>query len=625
MTSDPPRSLHFEASSTSSAPSRTSSSSSTLKGFSKPLANKVTAVLSSSYADSEFRDSLALLDDRHVQNTAETRRRLRLDIQKEVIESNGEVIAEFGRVAEQLRRIGSTIEALSTTYSSMKAEITAAHSATKPVLDEASVLIDRRRNVETRRRLLSAFIGHFVLTEDEVAILTLTAEPLDDRFFAVLNKAKKISTDCEILLGFEDNPSLGPEIMEQTSRNINLGFQKLYKWVQKEFRHLNLENPQISSSMSRALRVLAERPALFQSYLNSFSEARESILSDAFYTALTGSNESGSEIVSSIKPIELAAHDPLRYAGDMLAWMHSATVSEREALEALFVGDGGGLARGIQEGRETEAWLLASEEESADAGIFDPVKALNDLVDRDLSGVTRILRQRMTQVIQNNEETILAYKLANLLNFYRLTFGKLLGAGVGGNNNLTDGIQDKPGLVETLSSLESEALRHFRSLVRDHVATLRGRLYKLQETIDSKARALVEHQYSFLCHQSGLEDMFVALGQLSAERKEDLEIAVGLDVLQPQTLVEISQYLDDFLPSALVDAIDNLKALQDPKRARQVTEEAAERFCVDFEHVEKIIVAADELLSEKDEDKDPDTALRALLPRTSVEIRVLLS
>ena len=80
--------------------STSSASAPALKGLNNPLASKVTSILSASYADAEFRDSLGLLDGRNAQNNAETRRRLRLDVQKEVIDSNGEVIAEFGRVAE---------------------------------------------------------------------------------------------------------------------------------------------------------------------------------------------------------------------------------------------------------------------------------------------------------------------------------------------------------------------------------------------------------------------------------------------------------------------------------------------------------------------------------------------
>ena len=67
---------------------------------SNPLSAKVTSVLSASYADSDIRDALILLDNRGLENTSETRRQLRLDVQKEVIESNGDIIREFGHVAE---------------------------------------------------------------------------------------------------------------------------------------------------------------------------------------------------------------------------------------------------------------------------------------------------------------------------------------------------------------------------------------------------------------------------------------------------------------------------------------------------------------------------------------------
>jgi len=65
-----------------------------------PLSSKVTTVLSASYADSDIRDALALLDTRGLENSSETRRQLRLNVQKEVIECNGDIIREFGHVAE---------------------------------------------------------------------------------------------------------------------------------------------------------------------------------------------------------------------------------------------------------------------------------------------------------------------------------------------------------------------------------------------------------------------------------------------------------------------------------------------------------------------------------------------
>lgn len=64
------------------------------------LSTRITSVLSASYADLDIRDALETLDGRGVRNTAETRRQLRLDVQKEVVQCNGEIVKDFGGVAE---------------------------------------------------------------------------------------------------------------------------------------------------------------------------------------------------------------------------------------------------------------------------------------------------------------------------------------------------------------------------------------------------------------------------------------------------------------------------------------------------------------------------------------------
>ena len=575
----------------------------------------------------------------------------------------------------------------------MKAHISAAHQDTAPVLEEASELMQQKEQVEGKQQLLEAFNAHFVMSDDDISTLISSGEPVDDKFFALLARAKKIQTDCEVLLETE-NQRLGSEIMEQMSKTVNQAFQKLYRWIQREFKSLNLENPQINSAIRRALRGLAERPSLFQNCLDFFAEARENVLTDAFYTALTGSSASGDD-KSSIKPIELAAHDPLRYVGDMLAWTHSATVSEREALEVLFISDGDEIAKGIQAGRETEPWNRISEKEGT---TFDGLKALNELVDRDVAGVARVLRQRIGQVVQTHEETIMAYKLANILQFYRFTFSKLLG--------------EESILLESLQSLEESALKQFRALVRDQVAALQTELQvpaanlsppdflqdalkqlttimktyesaftftsreadfqpilakayepfishcetigqglgypdrsiftinyliasrsilapfdftdtqvaELAKTIETQAAIIIEHQHSYFRTHSGLQPLLEALVPLS-DSIEDLTTIKKLPMFQPEALTHASQILDDFLPSALMDAMENLKHLQSTRLAREITEEAAERFCDDFESVEQRLLAVDELEMEGEEKQ----SLRDLFPRTSGEIRVLLS
>jgi methyl-accepting chemotaxis protein len=579
----------------------------------------------------------------------------------------------------------------------MKSQVEAAHQQTAPILKESSSLLQKQEAVEVKSEALRSFKEHFILSQDETNTLTLPSEPVDDHFFAALVKAKKIQKDCEVLLGYEDQ-TLGLELVEETTKKVNLAFQRLYKWIQREFKTLNLENPQMSTSIRRALRILAERPSLFQNCLDFFAEARERILSDTFYVALTGESPSG-ESDALVKPIEMTAHDPLRYVGDMLAWIHSAAVSEREALEVLFVSEGDEIAKGIKSGMEKEPWRLVSDGEGGEnAAEFDATRALNQLVDRDMSGVARFLRQRVEQVIQSNEETILAYKLANLIGFYRVTFARLLGQGC--------------ALVETMAHVESEALRQFRSLMRDHIAAVQGefqqtpydlsapgffqdalgqlrailktydtsldtsvdreadfepiltesldpflsgcetvakgvpspsarfiflincklaamatlrpfdfarsRVRQLEESIADDARVVAKNQFEFLQARSSLADMFESVSQLDATLENAGKLK-ALGPFEPEALGRASQILDDFLPSALIDAMEQVKLLQDSALARQVTEDAADEFCRKFEHVEELLLLAEDALAESDE------SLRPLFPRTAGEIRVLLS
>lgn len=609
----------------------------------------------------------------------------------------------------------------------MRKHIVLARQDTAPVLEEASALMSQKQEAETKQHLLDAFTKHFIVSEDELLTLTSVEEPINDEFFDVLARVKQVHRDCEALLGAE-NERLGLELMEKSSRSLNSAYQKLYRWIQKEFKSLNLEDPRISSTIRRALRVLAERPSLFHSCLDFFAEARDYVLSDAFHYALTDA-VSGRD--SAVKPIEFSAHDPLRYIGDMLAWVHSTTVSEREALEALFIADGDELARGIQAGLSSEPWARIDEDEEI---TFDGQKALSDLVSRDLIGVARSLRQRVELVIQGHDDPVTCYRVINLLSFYQTTFSKLMGP----NSNLAELLQalekftlghfetimrDEIGNISTdqaaLTAPEDlsapqflqDSLEVLTSLMKTHEASLGTEdpngtpenkenkftpvLYAAldpffniakscaDELPNSTARAiyltnihittrssispypfaaathlsplssaistlrvdLLEIQHRYLLDASGLQVLLTSLQPFSdrsasGTKEQDIAAIATLPEFQPEALIAISQQLDDFLPSALMDATDNLKRIQSASFVKSVTEEAVEAFCRDFEFVEGMVIGADEGRNvgeatgavkedhegeESDEEEEQERSLRRLFPRTTGEIRVLLS
>ena len=585
----------------------------------------------------------------------------------------------------------------------MRQHLAAAHRDNAPIIDDGSTLLAQRQDSDTKKQLLSLFQNHFIISEDDLRLLTTNTDNINDDFFRVLAEVKQVHKDCRVLLGAE-NQRLGLELMDASSRNLNSAYQKLYRWIQREFKTVNFENPQIGPVIRRALRALSERPALFQSCLDFFTEARQHALLDAFYIALTGSSNDNYRNQAA-KPIEFHAHDALRYIGDMLAWTHSAAVSEKEVLESLASTDGDEIAKGIKAGTENEPWSMM------DGEAFDGRKALEQLASKNLAGVIRTLRQRVEQVIHNLEDPLLAYKIVNLFGFYCITFEKLLGRDC--------------DVLETVSPLESLAMKHFQSLMEDQVSSIKadvqhlprdlqvpdyldGLLKQLKElmksfqssltpattrendfkrilslTLDPLLRvckrnaasveepaqsiflincssaakrtlsehdfvqssiseidgdiancttSLTEYQHAFFLHNSGLHPLIAALAALSDEPSHKLSKIAGLPQFQPAALQNASQVLDEFLPSALMDATENLKHLADKKLVDEITAEGAERFCEDFEFVEENLVAVDEGLI--DFDKTPNemhrsregtARLRANFPRTSGEIRVLLS
>lgn len=566
-------------------------------------------------------------------------------------------------------------------------------------------MMTQKQQTETKQHLLGAFTSHFLLSDAEVSALTSTAEPVADPFFQAMTRVRKIHDDSQLLLGTEDQ-QLGLEILEQSSKQLNAAFQKLFRWTQRELRTLDLENPQLSISVRRALRVLAERPQLFQSCLDFFAENREQVLSDAFYVALTGGSAQGARGSVSSKAIELSAHDPLRYVSDMLAWAHAATVGEREALQILFISDADEISKNIKTGRQREPWLQMSEgdDEKGEVAAFDGKKALNDLVERDLSGVLRQLRQRVEQTIQSHEDATLAYQISNLIRFYCSIFVPLLGA--------------ESGIIQTLQPIAQKAFDSFRSLMRDHIAnihsdvavtpldlsppdfllealntlkglmqsydtslaatassgfqavleealdpylagcdsitkamatpqsqilsincllvtkdTLKGRTFtehrvdEIDEAVEEQASRLVHTVHAWFVTESGLKRLFDSLQEYkNTNLGQGIRGMRKLREMQADRLAMMAQKLDAFLPGAMEDARAFIGKLADKRMVREVCGKAADLFVEDFEAAERSVVGVDELImAEQGEELEEGMLLRDAFPRTSDEIRVLLS
>lgn len=117
-----------------------------------------------------------------------------------------------------------------------------------------------------------------------------------------------------------------------TDSNLEAGYEKIFRWTEDEFRQLARDiHAEPPPTLREAVRRLRQRPALFNEVLGSLSLVRQNTLLSSFLAALTKGGAGGYP-----RPIELHAHEPTRYVGDMLAWIHQATAGEKEFLDGLF-------------------------------------------------------------------------------------------------------------------------------------------------------------------------------------------------------------------------------------------------------------------------------------------------
>jgi hypothetical protein len=123
------------------------------------------------------------------------------------------------------------------------------------------------------------------------------------------------------------------------------GLEKLCKWVVRIVRVVDLDSDEPSLGTDEmfsmkmlvdAFDVLKQRPGYLTHCLDELAVHRRLALVSNFLSALT----TGAGQFGAAKPIELNAHDPVRYISDMLAWIHQSLAGEKEIVAGLLRGSG---------------------------------------------------------------------------------------------------------------------------------------------------------------------------------------------------------------------------------------------------------------------------------------------
>ncbi|XP_072180671.1 conserved oligomeric Golgi complex subunit 6-like [Diadema setosum] len=364
------------------------------QGTSNPLSRKLNKILETRLEnDKDTLEALKALSTFFTENNLRSRRNLRGDIERRSLAISEQFADAFSVVINQLDSINQDVEAMNNSCQDMTKRLKAARDQTSDLINKTTELQKEGQRLDMRARVADAFLSKYQLKPEEARVLRGTRDGhLQEEFFHSLLRVKQIHNDCKVLLR-TNQQTAGLEIMESMALHQETAYERLYRWIQGECRSMTADTVEVTLLHCKAMEALQDRPVLFRYALDEFGTARRTAMVRGFIDALTRGGPGGTP-----RPIELHSHDPMRYVGDMLAWLHQASASEKEHLEAL-------LRLATAQSRDEE---------------------IQEILSHITEGICRPFKVRVEQVIVAEPGPVLLYKLTNLHKFYHYTIGQLL-------------------------------------------------------------------------------------------------------------------------------------------------------------------------------------------------------
>lgn len=374
------------------------------------LSRKLKKVLETRTDSPDLLSSLATLSTFYADNTPQARRNLKSSIEQRALAINHHFLDASLAAQQALDTVEEEVNALAECCDQIAKALSGCSESTGDIISTTERLKQELELTTQRQEIVSCFLRDYQLSNDEIN--ALREEELGENFFKALVHVQEIHANCKILLRTHHQRA-GLELMDMMSVYQEGAYERLCRWVQAECKKLgDNDNPEVSDLLKTAICCLKERPVLFKYCAEEIANMRHHALFRRFISALTRGGPGGLP-----RPIEVHAHDPLRYVGDMLGWLHQALASERELVLVLLDTDANS---------DTDSIVRHfSKSSESDHTKFEP--EITFVLDRIFEGACRPFKIRVEQVLQSQPSLIISYKLSNTLEFYSHTISDLLG------------------------------------------------------------------------------------------------------------------------------------------------------------------------------------------------------
>ncbi|KAK2718370.1 hypothetical protein QYM36_005621 [Artemia franciscana] len=279
------------------------------------------------YLHQDLLEALEEVSNLFNENTINERRHLRGKLEKASLDVQKQLLESLENVIDAVDDVYIDVKTLHDSCVSLKEQLYSVKASSKPFFIQAQKLKVERTRIHENELELANLLNKYQLDEKESNILLSKDYPFNQSltldFFRALDKLMSIQKSCEMLAA-EGYEKLSRETYDSMETLKEQALDRIFKWCQLQVRVADVNN--IHPLLRRSLKYLEVRPTYIEHLFEEYSSARQSVVLRQFQEALAKAED--------------LMEDPPRYLGDVLAWIHQASLSEVDALNIVLKLDG---------------------------------------------------------------------------------------------------------------------------------------------------------------------------------------------------------------------------------------------------------------------------------------------
>ncbi|AMD21069.1 HEL212Wp [Eremothecium sinecaudum] len=397
------------------------------------------------------------------------RKSFKSDIERQLLDDHLTVLEHFQPIARRIKRYANPVKNIL----DLGNKVVAIQKSNEDSLTsdpQVDSLRKQLENLKLKRKILIGIRDNMTLNqvEDE----QLSSGVIDDQYFKLINKLMAIKERATYLISLS-NPMAGKALLEKVNNYLQYANKRIYNYLMdflyeyesmsKTFGERNLESKDSTLGVFQdCLIYLSNDLKYFNDFLAAVVSLRSKKLFEEFLSQFDIENKKS-------KPIILSAHDPARYLGDVLAYVHSVIANEADFLKSLFT---------LQH-KELQDKPKSILQENGQFFENLDTKVLNDIIN-SLSNPTRI---RLEQTVRFEEDALINFDMMQLLELYQMMFMK-------------HGLDNEGKLVKVLKDLAALAKSRIVSFYSDF---LDGAAKEAQPTTELLPPSWIVDYISYLC------------------------------------------------------------------------------------------------------------------------------